>query len=480
MDRARRRALALCAVVALLAGSIPAVLGPSARAEGRTGAAKTRALTLSPRPRPALVDCRSPVVLHEAVLVTETAWAVGDAAIVARRRGGRWEVEVSRPGDPSPDRKSFPKLPAILEVTAFGGPYGISLRASADGERLVASSAQGAPVPVGKATAWVVDSDRDGILGSAGDGLVAPGARTVSPLAGEAWHRDAAVRLRKSGSGTRDEWTVEDLAMPYPDHGDHGAAWRLLNWRRQQAGVRPASYDQSLEDGIRKHAAYCRRNGFQGHEEDRARPGWTAEGAEAGLNSVLAYPGGRASFLDEIETQLATLYHRHGVLAGGLARSALVISEGMFGMRVAREPDGPLTRAPVVFPPHGMEDAPRRFHPPGEVPPPWEGPMSAGNRGPAVGAALPRLRWCEALPGEPVLVVEPPKGAPLEGDYHYPGRSPSKVQKDNFECVALTPTVPLAASTTYRARMRVPLPAVSGGPPEAFEYEWDVHDRPAS
>src|SRR5688572_17017103 len=155
MDRARRRGVALAAVVALAAGAIPSALG-----EGRTAPAKARALTPSPRPRPALVDCRSPVVPHEAVLVPETAWTVGDASLVARRRGGKWEVEVSRPGDPSPDRKSFPKLPALLEVTAFGGPYGISLRASGDGERLVASSAQGASVPVGKATAWVVDSDR--------------------------------------------------------------------------------------------------------------------------------------------------------------------------------------------------------------------------------------------------------------------------------------------------------------------------------
>ena len=473
MDRARRRGVALAAVVALAAGPIPTVLG-----EGRTAPAKPRTLTLSPRPRPALVDCRSPVVPHEAVLVPETAWTVGDTSLVARRRGGKWEVEVSRPGDPSPDRKSFSKLPALLEVTAFGGPYGISLRASGDGERLVASSAQGASVPVGKVVAWVVDSDRDGALGSAGDGLVAPGARTVSPLAGEAWHRDAAVRFEKTGSGVRDEWSVADLPMPYPDHGDHGAAWRLLNWRRQQVGVRPADYDPAFEDGIRKHAAYCRRNGFQGHEEEKARAGWTAEGAEAGMNSVLSYPGGRTSFVAEVETQLATLYHRHGVLAGGLARSALVMSEGMFGMRIARDRETPLASAPVVFPPHGMEEAPRRFHPPGEIPAPWEGPISAGNRGPAIGVALPRLRWCEALPAPPALVVEPPKGSPLDGDFHYPGRNPSKVQKDNLECVAITPTAPLAATTTYRARIRVPLPAVSGGPPEAFEYEWEFTTGP--
>jgi len=468
--------LRLAAAGLAAAALLPAGPGP-VRAEGPRPA-RPRPLRLSPRPRPALLDCRSPVIPHEVRLAEETPWALGDASIVVRRRGGKWEAEVSRPGDPSPDRRTLARLPALLEVEAFGGAYGLSIRASSDGERLFVASAQGAPVAVGKETAWVVDSDRDGVLGGAGDGLIVPGARTVAPFAGEVWHRDAAVRLARAAGGAAEDWTVEDLPAPYPDRPDHSAAWRLLNWRRQQVGVRPLVHDAALEEGIRRHASYCRRNGYQGHDEEKSKPGWSAEGEEAGRSSVLNYPGPRATLLDEVATQLATLYHRNGVLAGGLVRSALVLQEGMFGMRTAVDPDAPLALAPVLFPPHGMEDAPRRFHPPGEHPPPWEGGIAAGNRGPSVGVALPELRWVEELPGVPMVLVEPAKGTALAGDFHYPGRAPSRVQKDNFTAIALTPTSPLAPATLHRARVLVPLPVGEDDPPAAFEYEWEFTTGP--
>ena len=179
-----------------------------------------------------------------------------------------------------------------------------------------------------------------------------------------------------------------------------------------------------------------------------------------------------------MQTQLDTLYHRNGVLAGGLARSCLVLADGMFGMRVTTDDAAPLASAPVVFPPHGMEQAPRRFHPPGEHPPPWDGPIAAGNRGTSIGAAIPALRFENELSAEPLLVVEPPRGGPLSGDFHWPGRNPPQAQKDNFTAVALTPTSPLAAEALHRARIRVPLPVDEEGRARVFEYEWEFTTGP--
>jgi hypothetical protein len=315
-----------------------------------------------------------------------------------------------------------------------------------------------------------VDSDLDGVLGSAGDGLVAPGARTVAPFAGEAWHADAAVALRRAEGAAPGEWTVAPLPMPYPDRASHAAAWRLLNWRRQQVGVLPVVHDPALEDGLRRHASYCLRNSYRGHDEDPSRPGYTAEGAEAGRGAVLNYYFGPTSVLREMEIELATIYHRNQVLAGGLSRTALVLHEGMFGMRTTPDPDAPLAEAAVVFPPHGMEGAPRRFHPDGEIPAAWEGRIRAP--GTAVGLLLPAVYWNPDLPGPPILhLVAGPKAEPVPSRFHHPGRAPSGVPRNNFGAVARIPEAPLAPSTLHRARVRIPLPEIEGG--GAFEYEWE-------
>jgi len=430
----------------------------------------SRPWRLTAKPRVELIDCRSLTVKHEVPLAEGAAWKLGETEVSFSLEREKWTARVRASGA-SERTVTLSKLPSLLEIEAGPGgrgPYGLSVRASADGKGLLVSSAQGAPVPLGKETALVVDSDRDGVLGSAGDGVVVPGVRTVAPFAGELWHRDAAAGLRRADGGGPEEWLLFDLPMPCPENGDHAAAWRLVQWRRQQAGMRPLRYDAALEDGLRKHASYCRRNSFRGHEEDRARQGFTPEGAEAGLGSVLNYPFGSSTFLQEAEVQLSTLYHRNQVLAGGLVRSAMVRHEGMFGMRTSTDPEAGLLEAAVAFPPHGMEDAPRRFHPDGEIPAPWEG--SLRNPGVAVSILLPALHWNPDLPSPPELVVEGPRG-PVAGRFHHPGRAPKGVPKDNFGNVALVPSEPLPPLTLFQARVRVALPELEGG--GTFEYRWE-------
>jgi len=229
----------------------------------------------------------------------------------------------------------------------------------------------------------------------------------------------------------------------------------------------PLTYDASLEDGLRKHAAYCRQNRFQGHQEEKEKPGYTPEGAKAGVTSVLSYPPWPEPLLEQVRDQLHTLYHRSALLAGGLTRSAMIQADGMFGMRVAQDDEAPLYLAPVVFPPHGMTGAPRRFHPMGEHPPPFDGFRPFKAYGTSVGVYSTNLLGMDELASVPVLALEGPLG-PVAGLLHYPGHAPKAAPVDYLANVALNPLEPLLPETLYRARARVPMPV---GPP--FTYEWE-------
>jgi hypothetical protein len=341
------------------------------------------------------------------------------------------------------------------------------VRAGPRADLLVVASAQGAAVTLGTETAWIVDTDLDGVLGSPGDGLVAPGTRTVAPWTGEIWLRGAAWRLERPAEPGRVEWSLAEVAMPYPDRADHAAAWRLVNAWRQRCGMAPVAYDSSLEDGIRKHAAYCRRNRYQGHHEEKDKPGYTPEGAKAGVTSVLNYPPWRESLIVQMDDLLHTLYHRSALMAGGLVRSALVQADGMFGMRVGQDDEAPHHLAPLVFPPHGMTGAPRMFHPPGENPPPFDGFRRFQAYGTSVGVYSTNWIGMDELKFVPELVLEGPMG-PVQGHFHYPGKVPKGVPVDYLANVALTPLQPLLPETLYRVRARIAMPV---GPP--FSYEWE-------
>jgi hypothetical protein len=427
-----------------------------------------------------LVDTRSLIVAHDHRVTLGTPFAVGDLSITFDRvEGDRVTWSASPAG-----KGVLTRTPALLKVRVRERKYALSVRVDSGQDAVWVSSAWGVRFDVGREVAYLVDSDLDGRVPTPGDGYVAPESRTVGPWRAQAWTRADGVLLRRAEDGN---WECATAPVPYPEHEDHTAAWRLLQWRRQQCGVLPVAYKAALEPGIRLHGEYCVANGYRGHHQDPTKKAYSPQGARSGAESVLGY--GIETFVEGVEQQLATLYHRSGLLQPGLTHTGMALHRRVFGANVRDSVDGPLRANVVVVPPHGMESAPREFNPGGETPMPVANRLVGVARlGTSVGAYAGPMEHAQHLAERPSLRVtrligsKRKPGPSFRLDLYYPGKTPNPgVPRSNFGNVALTPPRPLEARTTYLCRIRIALP---GGAKTAldeagpFEYEWEFTTGP--
>ena len=227
---------------------------------------------------------------------------------------------------------------------------------------------------LGGGTGYVIDCDRDGVLGTAGDGVVVPGCRTIAPWCGELWTPDGAVALTATELAKAPK--AAPIGMPHPEDADHAAGWRHLEWRRQQVAVRPVAYDASYEADMRAHAAYIALNGGGlTHDETKGSPGYSEAGAAAGIACSI---GTASSCVDGFEQQVRTLFHRHACLNAVMERSTMVLHKGIWALRVHGADSTRLSDDVVVFPSHGMTGVEPAFLRGGENPM----PLAVPNRTP--------------------------------------------------------------------------------------------------
>ncbi len=98
--------------------------------------------------------------------------------------------------------------------------------------------------------------------------------------------------------------------------GKQGAVdW--LNGERRKCKLPPVELGDELTDGAQKHADYLVKNdahpstkGLGAHQEDQSLPGYTPEGARAGMQSDI----GRAAPPQAMKGMLGTFYHRMPLL----------------------------------------------------------------------------------------------------------------------------------------------------------------------
>lgn len=429
-----------------------------------------------PGPLEALADVRSPNVAHE-VRCTLPARIVcaGRALSLAAGRGGQL-VATAGPerstGATDTEVLPTPKVPGLVTFAFHGAErYGVAVRRDPSTGDLLVGSAYGAAVKLGSATGYVVDSDRDGVLGTAGDGVVVPGCRTVAPWCGELWAPEGAVALASSGFAKPP--TASPIPMPRPADADHSAAWRRLEWRRQQVAVRPVAYDAGYEADMLAHAAYVVRNGGGlTHDETPGAPGYSAAGAIAGIACSI---GKASTCVEGLEEQMRTLFHRHACLNARMERSTLVLQDGIWLLRVHGAESPRLSADVVVFPSHGMTDVAPAFLRGGENPM----PLAVPNRTPlglAIGAR--HASWGRGpTPTAPSLGLVALSSAGrtepfTAGVLAAPGRAPAGIDLyDRQGLVAFVATTALAPATTYRATLVVPRPGADE--PTPFAYEWE-------
>lgn len=433
-------------------------------ATGREQPATWKPVSLAAAPASQASELRSPTVAHETLVEAGGSFAIDRWTVTfAEREDDKSVAWTSTKPGASNALSGRLTLPGLLQLPeTFGARYPLWVRVAPSRGALLVGSAYGRTLPLAKGRGLLVDSDRDGVFGSKGDGCVAPKSRTVGPWCGEAWTANGGKQFRKTSGGA---WEGATVTLPHPRNKDHCAAWNLLQWRRQQCGVRPVAYDKALEAAMRKHAEYAAHYRLQTHEEDPKRPLYSPEGDRAGRNSIIGW--GDTSMLSALEMHFATLFHRTRPLQPGLTHTAIVFHQGIFMLNVFERRGGPLKDAILVYPPHGMEDAPTKFHPQGEHPMPVPG--KPGNLGTAINVFSEPLRLAPSLSSVPTLSVIPRrKKNSVEGHFHYPGNPPNaKVAASNRGIVALIPSAPLRAKTDYACRVEIPMP---GG--KTFAYRW--------
>ncbi|MEX2213560.1 MAG: hypothetical protein WD768_05505 [Phycisphaeraceae bacterium] len=436
-----------------------------------------RPVTGKGEPQRELIDCRSPIVAHEREVKPGEAWKFADHAFVFTLDGERLIVSHTAPGATTAV-KSTVEPPSWYVIEAFGGSYALSLRLSADGKMVHASSATGLAIPVGTRSAYIVDSDMDGTLGSKGDGVVVPGSRTIGPLQQvmPIYSPVESIALRRH---ERDGWQMAELAMPRPKERDHSSAWRLLQWHRQASGLLPLKYDEALERGMKLHIDYLVRNNRYSHYQDPRLPGYSEEGARAGLASVIGKL--KKSHVDGIGSQLTSLFHRSSCLGPELETSAMVLDRTHFMCSTKMHVQGPLRGSPLVYPAHGMTEVPCEFNIAGESPLPFEGEAANNRRGTAIGVRFAQLYYARSLPSPPTLTLAArPRGGQwheVKCDLYYPGQTPRSagVPGSYLGHVAVIPKQFLAPRTLHRARVVMVLPksAATQGEAKVFAYEWE-------
>jgi hypothetical protein len=419
-----------------------------------------------PAAQAALVDCRSPVMVHERRVPMGGTLECAGCSVVVRGQGRALVLELS-----SGDRTTLHKVgaePGLARVDRSGAsPYGLSVRREPEFDGVVLSSAWGIQVPLGGEAAWIVDSDLDGELGTAGDGFVVPGCRTVGPWTDRLWCAEGGVRLVR-GEGGR--WRSEPIPSPYPDP-DRTAAWNLLQWRRQQVGFHPVEHDATLEPGLLAHLKYLEQNDEQGHRENPSKPGYSKEGDSAGRSSVLHY--GARTHRDAVEGQFRTLLHRHYCLFPEHERAAMALHGGIHGLRIVGSYDHPLGGRACVFPPHGAADVAARMLP--EVPMPLRAAPGSGLGTPIGVNSRAWIARRSATPPRLALrhLERKSVGDVVLRSWHGTFDADEIDVRTQHEAHGLVALIPLAtlASGLHEAEVQV-MQRTPGLPEDDFRYRW--------
>lgn len=157
-------------------------------------------------------------------------------------------------------------------------------------------------------TLTVIDANLDGRC-SEGD-RIAYGERSIWMP----WHTIFSAgdtiyyELKITGDTTLSAKTRE-MEVPKSEQ----KVWDAWQEVRKDHGVRPGICITEYCADCVKHADYLKTNKTVGHDEDPSKPGYTAEGREAGLTSNV--DPGRRDGMESFEYNMDTAYHRYTLIS---------------------------------------------------------------------------------------------------------------------------------------------------------------------
>ncbi len=302
----------------------------------------------------------------------------------------------------------------------------------------------------------LVDVDGDGTFNEPGvDGMCWLGQSYLFPLPApdERWCTPSLDLTGFSIGALGENPKVEGrpLATTVPDAL---GVLQGIEQARSTVGLTPRPENTGLSASLQKHCRYMAANRKLTHPEDAGATGYSADGNESGMNSILSQ-GSAAP--DIAAMMMGTFYHRQDVIRP-LTRGFGVGYEGAFGgIDGRRDLSSQKVEWPVLCPVPEQVDVPLRFNP--EMPDPIAGDRSAGYPITAYFASGKLKLVKSSL----TLVAGPASGgtaaaaakAPIDC-YAFDGTSGGDPTFNGYQCVVgLIAKEPLAEGSTYQAMLQV-------------------------
>lgn len=243
-----------------------------------------------------------------------------------------------------------------------------------------------------------------------------------------------------------------------------------LNHYRMATGVMPVTLDGYFSQGCQAHADYLFINdidlgevGLAAHSESPSLPGYSPEGNEAGVASIIYHGAGPE---EAVDNWMRTFYHRLGLFNPNLERIGFGSAGEYQVLDATRGRTSGLaqTPGPVVFPAPGMQDVNGSYK--REIPHPVPGDDSLGvpitiefygNRGNSITSVQASV--VDLTLGQEV-------GCYLQYPFH-----PLLAGWDPGQLIALIPRDPLAGGHLFRVTVSA---RVDG---ELWDAEWSFTTR---
>ena len=211
-----------------------------------------------------------------------------------------------------------------------------------------------------------------GCAGDPGEGPLAPpaipdeehGPITDADIDGDGIANDNDNCPSVANADQRRACTYPEVPRGAGTIGDDAVA--RLDWYRTLVGLPGVTEDAVLTRGCMLHVSYLEQLSDElggpvlSHTEDLSRPYASAEGNQAGIDSVLSY--GRGDIGEAIDGWMNTLYHRLPLIHPGLTRIGAHFSGG-FGCVQYRggTDDSAVAPHPILWPPPDIAGTDRTF-----------------------------------------------------------------------------------------------------------------------
>jgi hypothetical protein len=232
-----------------------------------------------------------------------------------------------------------------------------------------------------------------------------------------------------------------------------------VNEERVKLGLTPRPEDVKLSAELQKHCVYMQMNNILTHPEEAGKPGYSKEGHEAGMRSILSRGMDAAGVAHGM---VGTYFHRQDVIRPHTIAFG-VGYEGSFGGIDGRSAMGkaPPQYWPVLCPVPGQQNVGLNYGK--EAPDACPGDAAAGYPITVyfgTGALKLTSSSLKAVGGAPAPRPQPGQpaaapGGPVDCYLYDPTQGASKDMTGYQHCVCIIPKDPLRANTEYEVTLAV-------------------------